>query len=133
MAEKLSDGLVQACYKLIQPVESNQIFVVLANDVIKMLQEQFAFFVISDIDKQNSMIRLVTSWATDEVLVNEFVKAIGINIFYNHFLESKWYTGSESCFCRLLITLNLSPTNHTVKSRSSVNLAPSADTSLGRV
>lgn len=76
MAEKLSSGIMKAGYKLIQPVESNQIFVLLPNDVIQMLQEKFTFFVMSDIDEQNSMVRLVTSWATDEGMVEKFINVL---------------------------------------------------------
>jgi threonine aldolase len=76
MAEKLSKGIVKAGYELIQPVESNQIFVALPNDVIERLQEQFTFFVMCEIDEQNSMVRLVTSWATDEDQVKMFIKNI---------------------------------------------------------
>jgi threonine aldolase len=76
MAEKLSSGIVKAGYKLIQPTQSNQIFVALPNDVIKFLQEKFTFFVMSEIDEQNSMVRLVTSWATDEIMVDGFVSDI---------------------------------------------------------
>ncbi len=78
MAEKLSSGIVKAGYKLIQPRQSNQIFVALPNDVIKSLQEKFTFFVMDEIDSQNSKVRLVTSWATDEVMVDGFVEAIGL-------------------------------------------------------
>jgi threonine aldolase len=76
MAEKLSSGIVKAGYKLIQPTQSNQIFVALPNDVIKSLQEKFTFFVMNEIDSQNSKVRLVTSWATDEMVVDEFVETI---------------------------------------------------------
>ena len=73
MAEKLSNGIVKAGYKLIQPTQSNQIFVAFPNDVIERLQEKFTFFVMSEIDSQNSMVRLVTSWVTDEMVVDRFV------------------------------------------------------------
>ena len=76
MAEKLSKGIVKAGYTLVQPTQSNQIFVVLPNDVIKSLQEKFTFFVMSEIDDQRSMVRLVTSWATDEAMVDGFVRKV---------------------------------------------------------
>ena len=37
---------------------------------------KFTFFVMCEIDEQNSMVRLVTSWATDEDQVKMFIKNI---------------------------------------------------------
>ena len=76
MAEKISKGIVNADYMLLQPVESNQIFAILPNTVIKVLQEKFTFFIMSEIDNKNSLVRLVTSWATVEEKVNEFIETI---------------------------------------------------------
>lgn len=76
MAEKLSKGIVNAGYMLLQPVESNQIFAILPNTMIKVLQEKFTFFVMSEIDNKKSLVRLVTSWATVEEKVNEFIETI---------------------------------------------------------
>ncbi|QLE78390.1 aminotransferase class I/II-fold pyridoxal phosphate-dependent enzyme [Francisella sp. Scap27] len=76
MAEKLSQGIAKAGYTLVQPTQSNQIFAILPNSVIESLQERFTFFVMSEIDEQSSMVRLVTSWATDESMVEKFINAL---------------------------------------------------------
>ena len=75
MAEKLSQGIVNAGYKLVQPTQSNQIFAILPNSLIKTLQEKFSFFIMSEVDNQSSMVRLVTSWATEEEKINGFIES----------------------------------------------------------
>ncbi|WP_150466476.1 threonine aldolase family protein [Francisella sp. SYW-9] len=76
MAEKLSQGIIEAGFRLLQPTQSNQIFAILPNTLIKSLQEKFIFFVMDEIDEQNSMVRLVTSWATIEEKVDSFIKEV---------------------------------------------------------
>ncbi len=77
MAQKLSDALVGAGCILRTPTESNQIFPVLPNSVIESLQDKFEFYIWDSIDEQNSVIRMVTSWATDEAQVDAFTDLIG--------------------------------------------------------
>jgi len=73
MAKKLSEGIKSAGYKfMISPV-SNQIFPILPNKVIAKLQENYGFYIWENYDKTNSVIRLVTSWATKEENINKFL------------------------------------------------------------
>jgi threonine aldolase len=74
MAAKLSQGVINAGYKLLQPTQSNQVFAILPNSVITNLQKEFTFFVMNEIDPENSLVRLVTSWATIEEKVDEFLE-----------------------------------------------------------
>lgn len=54
---------------------TNQIFPIMHNDVIDKLSENFSFYVWQKIDDEHSAIRLITSWATPETAVNEFIKS----------------------------------------------------------
>jgi threonine aldolase len=76
MADKLSSGIVDCGYDLASETESNQIFPILSNILIERLQEKFDFYVWEKVDDQRSTIRLVTSWATDEAQVDNFINIV---------------------------------------------------------
>ena len=76
VAQKLSIGLEQKGYDLSAETQTNQIFVVLPNVLIEKLQENFDFYVWEKRDFDHSVVRLVTSWATDETRVNAFLESI---------------------------------------------------------
>ena len=76
MALKLSDGIVAAGHTLAAKTQSNQVFPVLPNALIGRLREDFAFYTWSEMDDDRAVIRLVTSWATDEAKVDEFLELI---------------------------------------------------------
>ncbi len=76
MAQKLSSGITENGYSLATRTESNQIFPVLPNLVIKKLQGSFDFYVWEKTDNDHSVVRLVTSWATDEKQVDAFISMI---------------------------------------------------------
>ena len=74
MAEKLTDGIKQKGYKFLTQSPTNQIFPIFPNDVIKKLEELYGFYLWEKVDEEKSAIRLVTSWATKESAVDEFLK-----------------------------------------------------------
>ncbi|PFH10266.1 L-threonine aldolase [Collimonas sp. PA-H2] len=76
MAEKLAAGIVKAGYQLAANTETNQIFPILPNALIESLNKFFAFYVWEKRDELSSVIRLVTSWATEEAQVDRLVEAI---------------------------------------------------------
>ena len=76
MAQRLSEAFVSARYRLSVPTESNQIFPILPNTKIEALQENFDFYIWAKLDDHYSVIRLVTSWATDEAQVEAFIEAL---------------------------------------------------------
>jgi len=76
MAQKLSDAITDAGYPIAAQTESNQIFQILPNTLIEALQDKFDFYVWEKVDDQRSVIRLVTSWATDEEQVDSFIAAV---------------------------------------------------------
>lgn len=76
MAAKLAAGIVSAGHGLAASTETNQVFAILPNAVIARLQEHFAFYVWEKRDPMHSVIRLVTSWATEEGRVNAFLSQL---------------------------------------------------------
>jgi threonine aldolase len=73
MAAKLAAGIVARGYTLDSETATNQVFPVLPDSVICALQRSFSFYVWSKADNDRSVIRLVTSWATDENQVDAFL------------------------------------------------------------
>ncbi len=76
MAYRLADGIKSCGYDFQYPVQSNQIFPIFPNDLINKLYEKFDFYIWQKIDDNNSSIRLVTSWQTDENMVDLFIETI---------------------------------------------------------
>ena len=73
MAAKLSAGIVALGHALAAPTETNQIFPILPDVAIATLQAEFAFYVWNKSGDTHSVIRLVTSWATQEHQVDAFL------------------------------------------------------------
>ncbi|MDD7794179.1 threonine aldolase family protein [Clostridium sp. 'White wine YQ'] len=73
MADLLKEGIDSMGYKYLIDSPSNQIFPIFPNSIIKKLKENYAFIVWSKVDDNFSSIRLVTSWATKEQAVNDFI------------------------------------------------------------
>lgn len=76
MAKILSDGIRGLGYKFLIDSTSNQVFPILPNEIIKKLEKNYAFYVWEKFDKENSVIRLVTSWATPKEEVEAFVEEL---------------------------------------------------------
>lgn len=76
MAQKLSNGFTKCGYTLAAPTESNQIFLNLPNKLIESLKEKYDFYLWEKIDENNSVVRIVTSWATDEKQVDSLISDI---------------------------------------------------------
>lgn len=76
-ARALADGIVAAGYRLAAATESNQVFAALPNGVIEQLKSQFGFHPWGPDGDDHSVVRLVTSWATDAQKVDEFLAALG--------------------------------------------------------
>lgn len=73
MAQILKKGIEGAGYSFMINSSSNQIFPILPNNLINNLEKKYLFIIWEKIDKENSAIRLVTSWATDKEKVLEFI------------------------------------------------------------
>ncbi len=55
---------------------TNQIFPILSQEQIKALSEGFEFYTWHKIDEENAAVRIITSWASKESIVDVFVDAI---------------------------------------------------------
>ena len=75
-AEFLADALNKKDYKFAYPVSTNQLFPILSNEKIAELQKDFRFLVFEKYDETNSVIRLVTSWATKKENVERLIEAL---------------------------------------------------------
>ncbi|WP_139902590.1 threonine aldolase family protein [Clostridium thermarum] len=74
LARQIRKDLTSMGYKFLTHSPSNQIFPILPNIIIEKLQHKYTFYVWSKVDENNSSIRLVTSWATKEEAVLNFIK-----------------------------------------------------------
>ncbi|TSC85369.1 MAG: threonine aldolase [Microgenomates group bacterium Gr01-1014_7] len=73
MASQLIEGITNLGYKFLVESPTNQIFPILPNRLIERLKERYGFYVWTEVDAENSGIRLVTSWATPEEAVAKFL------------------------------------------------------------
>lgn len=76
MAEQLADGLQEQGFGFLTPPQSNQIFPILPDALIEKLQQEYGFYVWAPAGDGMSAIRLVTSWATEEPAVQEFLEDV---------------------------------------------------------
>ncbi|AWI04734.1 threonine aldolase family protein [Clostridium drakei] len=74
MAKLLKEEIIAAGYKFLIDSPSNQIFPILPNKLIEKLQDKYSFAIWEKFDQDSSVIRLVTSWATKEEKVLEFIE-----------------------------------------------------------
>lgn len=72
-AQLMITGLRGAGVEFVAEPTTNQIFVNLSNEVIKTLEKDYGFYVWNPVDDERSTVRLVTSWATDKDMINEFI------------------------------------------------------------
>ncbi|WP_019673075.1 threonine aldolase family protein [Psychrobacter lutiphocae] len=76
MARQISQSLVDAGHKLFVATESNQVFAVLPQTLIQFLKTKFEFYEWEVLNDEFSIVRLVTSWATDPKQVTRFVEMV---------------------------------------------------------
>ncbi len=66
MAQRLSSALANTGYRFAAATETNQLFPILPNALIDKLKDNFDFYIWEPHDETSSVVRLVTSWATQE-------------------------------------------------------------------
>ncbi|MCT4631161.1 MAG: aminotransferase class I/II-fold pyridoxal phosphate-dependent enzyme [Firmicutes bacterium] len=76
MAQKLQNAIIEKGYPLLAKSNTNQIFPIFSDEKIKELRQNFDFHIWEKNDANNSVIRLVCSWATDEGQVDKFIDSI---------------------------------------------------------
>lgn len=74
MATLLQDALIEQNYKLLIKSPTNQVFPIMPNSHIEKLKEKYSFNIWEEYDKDYTIIRLVTSWATEKEKVIEFIE-----------------------------------------------------------
>jgi threonine aldolase len=73
MAMKFYDALKEKGYSFLTDSNTNQIFPILPKELIAELSKKYLFYVWKDVDQNSAAIRLITSWATEEKKVDEFI------------------------------------------------------------
>ena len=74
MATLIQDALIEENYKLLIKSPTNQIFPIMPNSSIEKLREKYSFNIWEEYDETHTVIRLVTSWATEKEKVLELIK-----------------------------------------------------------
>jgi threonine aldolase len=74
MAERLTKGIKNLGYGFMTDSPTNQIFPIFPNAVSEELRKNYLFYDWAKIDETNTAVRLVTSWAITEQVVDEFLK-----------------------------------------------------------
>ncbi|MCW5879258.1 MAG: aminotransferase class I/II-fold pyridoxal phosphate-dependent enzyme [Anaerolineales bacterium] len=73
MAHQLAAGIQALGFGFLTPPASNQIFPILPDTLIKHLQVDYGFYIWEPQADGHSALRLVTSWATPEKAVDQFL------------------------------------------------------------
>ncbi|WP_265130626.1 threonine aldolase family protein [Chryseobacterium oranimense] len=76
-AMKIKNAMKEKGVQFLADTYTNQIFPIISNELIKILSENFEFFVWKKIDEKSSAIRLITSWNTGDEPVERFIEIIG--------------------------------------------------------
>lgn len=72
MAQMISDNFQELGYQLSAKTETNQVFVTLPESLVKRLEERFGFYIWERLEDQQAVVRIVTSWATNTLSVDNF-------------------------------------------------------------
>lgn len=73
MADMLRLGISKLGYHFLYDSPTNQLFPIFHNEIIKKLEEKYAFHVWESVNATHSAVRLVTSWATDQEMIEQFL------------------------------------------------------------
>ena len=73
MAKLLKMALQDLECEFLVNTDTNQIFPILSKRVIASLEKKYSFYIWQEISEDCAAVRLVTSWATSESVVQEFV------------------------------------------------------------
>lgn len=74
MAAKMASAFKSLGYSMLIDSDTNQIFPILTNEMISRLQKDYSFLTWSVVDDNHSAMRFITSWATPEAVVDEFIE-----------------------------------------------------------
>lgn len=74
MASLIKQALIDHHYHIYLPSSTNQIFVDMSKDDLKKIEKEYQVAVFEELSDEMVRVRFVTSWATSEEKVNEFIK-----------------------------------------------------------
>jgi len=72
MAKKLADGIIKAGYSFLYPVQTNLIIPLFPAGVVNKMREMYGFYDWQELG-DDIAVRLLTSWATQESQIKDFV------------------------------------------------------------
>lgn len=75
-AAKLRDGLLKLGVKMGVEAPANQLFPIFSNEILEKLSIYYGFYKWSKIDNQQTMVRLVCSWATPNQPIDDFLEEV---------------------------------------------------------
>ncbi|WP_313263159.1 aminotransferase class I/II-fold pyridoxal phosphate-dependent enzyme [Sphingobacterium sp.] len=76
LAMRMAKAIKDRGYSFLTDSTTNQIFPILPKSVINTLLLDYQFYIWKEIDHDHAAIRLITSWATNETQVNNFINDI---------------------------------------------------------
>lgn len=76
LARQLAAGVKKCGYPLLVEAPTNQVFPIFPDPLVEQLQQQYGFHFWEKFDDERSVVRLVTSWATEEAHVAEFLSTL---------------------------------------------------------
>ncbi|NIG54465.1 low specificity L-threonine aldolase [Chitinophaga sp. Cy-1792] len=76
LAMKIAKAVQEQGYTFLTPATSNQLFPILPKTLISELSKEYQFYEWEAIDAEHSAVRIITSWATEESVVDAFIAAI---------------------------------------------------------
>lgn len=74
MAARMRDGIATSGFAFLTDSPTNQLFPILPDTLIRRLQEHYGFYIWARKTDTSSSIRLVTSWATPDAVVEAFLE-----------------------------------------------------------
>lgn len=75
-AAKLKDAFKEKGCAFLAETYTNQIFPILKNSEIEKFLENFDFYIWQKIDEDQSAVRIITSWATEDQIIDDFIEKI---------------------------------------------------------
>ncbi len=73
MAQKLQKGMMELGISFATPTSTNQIFPILNDALLQAMKKHYLYQYWGKLDEDRHIVRLVTSWATKESAVDEFL------------------------------------------------------------
>ncbi|MFD2744453.1 MULTISPECIES: threonine aldolase family protein [Sphingobacterium] len=76
MASKIAQAIEAEGYSFLTRPQSNQLFPIFPMPLIDQLLEKYQFYIWQQVDQNQAVVRLITSWATPEKIVDALIQDI---------------------------------------------------------